>query len=208
MPGRNRMRRGAKFDEQTLSLVIVLFCQGHPVKGTARITKLTPKTVRELYLGLRDRLLARKFSRWHGEGLVYASDPMSEMYESELHSLRLAECANNRNCARNWRLGNRKTRRCRRCPLPTILRLRDLRRSYVMIDAVHDFYEALGIRGEKTIAPDWLFRVRFIHTLTVAIVLDNTPKLPNGFIDIGVDSFLSGGKLMRMLVEDLLDRPL
>jgi hypothetical protein len=175
-----------------------------------RCWRISPKTVRDLYLGLRGRLFQQKFNPWHHTGnamLLISASPLDDMYGQELKFVILAECAGNESCARNWRLGNRKQRQCRKCLLPKFHDSDTLGKAYALIDAVHDFYEHVGIR-EKNVGSTWLFQLRLMHTVTVSTVLYNSRKLASGYIDPLDDTFLSGGRLMRLLVEDLARSPL
>lgn len=197
----NRFRARAKFDEATLVRLVYCFCQGVPLKIAARSTGLSIKTVRGLYLDLRKRLLKPAFNRWHGTANRFLKLPGPE-YEVALRVAyfdMLARCAGNETCARNYRLGNRKRRQCRNCPLAEVVS--DERRvdAYTVIDTVHEFYERLGIRGEKGIPPMLLFRERLIHTTVVATVQNHSRKLENGFFDPNERRFLSGGELLHMV---------
>lgn len=201
-PRDNRFRARRKIDEVTFVRLAYCFCQGVPLKIAARSTGLSVKTVRGLYLDLRKRLLAPAFNRWHGTNRRFLTLP-GPAHEAALRAIyfdMLARCAGNETCARNYRLGNRKHRQCRNCPVAE--QLSDERRAeaYTVIDTVHDFYERLGMRGEKDMLPTLLFRERLIHTTVVATVQNHSRKLRNGFFDPKERGFLSGGVLMATLI--------
>lgn len=204
-PRGNPFRARAKFDEATLMRLVYCFCQGVPLKIAARTTGLSVKTVRGVYLDLRKRLLKPAFNRWHGTNRRFLKLPGPE-HEAALRVAyfdMLARCAGNETCARNYRLGNRKSRQCRNCPLAE--QASDERRAdaYSVIDTVHEFYERLGIRGEKDIPPILLFRERLIHTTVVATVQNHSRTLANGFFDPNERTFLSGGALLDAVLTDL-----
>lgn len=183
--------------------LIYCFCQGISLAVTARSTGLSVKTVRRHYLALRALLLRPAFNRWHGTNirLLRLDDPELELAVRLSFFGRIAECALNAHCARNHRLGNRKSRQCRACPLAD--RVSDERRAeaYLMIDTVHLFYETLGLRGEKAMNPVLLFRERLIHTTVIGTVHTHSRKLANGFFDPTDTGFLSGAVLMDRLIE-------
>lgn len=200
--GGNRLRPRAKYDEPTYIRLVYCFCNGVPVAIAARSTGLSAKTVRGLYIELRKRLLDPAFNRWHGTNRRLVNLPAREWEEflrAGYFDL-LARCAGNETCARNYRLGNRKTRQCRACPLAGVWTDERRAEAYTVIDTVHRFYETLGIRGEKDITPVILFRERLIHTTVVATAQNRSHALSNGFFDPNERSFLCGGSLFDMLL--------
>lgn len=204
-PPRNRLRPGAKYDEAAFVRMAYCFCNGVPVAIAARSVGLSQKTVRGVYLDLRARLLDPAFNRWHGTNRRFPNLPGPE-YEVMLRAGyfdRLARCALDETCARNWRLGNRKRRQCRSCPLAETFSDERRAEAYTVIDAVHLFYEQLGIRGETAASPVLLFRERLIHTTVIATVQNQSRKLPTGLLDMNDKSFLSVSSLLKVL--SLLD---
>jgi hypothetical protein len=206
----NRYKPSAKFDEATLAQLVYCFCQGIGIGVAARSTGLSMKTVRGVYLALRKRLLKPAFNRWHGAYRRFLSLPHPEQEDAlrAVYLATLAECAGDRHCARNWRLGNRERRECRECPLARFSSQERRAEAYTIIDTVHDFYERLGIRGEKGEEPLTLFRERLIHTTTVATLQNHSRKLPSGFFDPEERLFLCGGSLLAALLADLEAEPL
>jgi len=207
---RNQFRAAAKVDELTVIRLAYCFCQGLSLQAAAHATGLSAKTVRSHYLALRQRLLKPAFNRWHGvhTHLVRVPSPEEEIALRIGYIATLATCAGNETCTRNYRLGNRKRRQCRSCPLATALS--DARRgaAYALIDTVHAFYERLGIRGEKDRPPELLFLERLIHTNTVASALEHSRRTTSGLFDPNERTFLSGGTLLDLLLRDLAHRPL
>ncbi len=202
-PGGNRLRPGAKFDEVTLIRVAYCFCQGIPVKVAARSTGLSAKTVRGLYLDLRARLLKPAFNRWHGTNRMLTGIGVPEhegIIRMEFFET-MAACGMNETCRRNFVLGNRKARQCRSCPLarayPDEARCAE---AYAVIDAVHTFYEALGIRGEKGRLPVLLFRERLIHTTVIGSVGAESLTRDKGAIHSRNSSFLAMETLLKKLL--------
>lgn len=209
-PRGNQFRARAKFDEPTLMRLVYCFCQGVPLKIAARSTALSVKTVRGLYLDLRKRLLKPAFNRWHGTANRFLKLPGPE-YEAALRVAyfdMLARCAGNETCARNYRLGNRKSRQCRNCPLAEVVSDERRTDAYTVIDTVHEFYERLGLRGEKGVPSTLLFRERLIHTAVVATVQNHSRTLPNGFFDPNERAFMSGGTLLDILLMAIAEEPL
>lgn len=207
---RNQFRKGAKYSEATVIRLVYCFCQGVGLAAAARMTGLSQKTVRGVYLALRGRLCKPAFNRWHGTGRTLIAQPsrLQEMLIRAEYFLVLAHCAENATCARNYRLGNRKARRCRDCPLPGWFPERDWEDVFRLIDGVHAFYAHLGLRGEKSRHPGALFRERMIHTTVIGTVRASSRIGANGLFDPLERSFLCGGTLMDMLLTDLAEDPL
>ncbi|MBE9188647.1 hypothetical protein IQ270_29465 [Microcoleus sp. LEGE 07076] len=190
--------------------LVYCFCQGIGTKVAARNTGLSVKTVRGLYIALRERLRKPAFNRWHGLNrmLTSVSVPEHELIIRAEYFETLAACGLNETCRRNFRLGNRKARQCRACPLALVYSNERRTEAFMVIDAVHDFYERIGIRGEKDRPGPLLFRDRLIHTTVAGTVHAHSRKRANGFFDPEDRSFLSGGALLHLLVEDLANFPL
>lgn len=203
--GDNQFKPGAKFDETTLIRLAYCFCQGIGTKVAARNTGLSVKTVRGLYLDFRARLLKPAFNRWHGTNRMLTSiaEPEHERIIRVEYFETLAACGMNETCRRNFHLGNRKARQCRACPLARVYSDDRRAEAYTVIDAVHDFYEHIGIRGEKDRLAVLLFRERLIHATAIGTVQTHSRKRANGFFDPEDRSFLSGGTLLDVLLTDL-----
>ena len=186
------------------------FCQGISTAVAARNTGLSVKTVRGLYLDLRARLLKPAFNRWHGTNrmLTSVTEPEHERIIRVEYFETLAACGMNETCRRNFRLGNRKVRQCRACPLGKTYSDERRAEAYTVIDAVHDFYERIGIRGEKDRLAALLFRERLIHATAIGTVQAHSRKRANGFFDPAERSFLGGGTLLDALLTDLANDPL
>lgn len=193
-----------KANEIAFMRLVYCFCQGISLAVAARNTGLSQKTVRKHYLALRALLVRPAFNRWHGTNLrlLRLSKPEQQAMVRLVFFDRLAACAQNAHCARNHRLGNRKARQCRACPLKGQLSPERIADAHLMIDTVHAFYETLGIRGEKRMNPVLLFRERLIHTTVIGTVHTHSRKLPNGFFDPADTGFLSGARLMDALMAE------
>jgi hypothetical protein len=166
--------------------------------------------VRSLYLTLRARLLKPAFNRWHGLNRMLTSVP-TPAHEAIIrieYLETIAACGMNEVCRRNFRLGNGKARQCRACPLAQVYSDERRAEAYAVIDAVHMFYEQLGIRGEKDRLPVLLFRERLIHRTVIGTVQAHSRKRANGFFDPEDRSFLSGGTLLDALLTDMANEPL
>lgn len=196
-----RLRPGARYDDATFIRLVYFFCNGLPVRLTAKLTGLTPKTVRGVYLELRARLLEPQFNRWHATNgrLVDLPEVGGEAIIRAGFFFVLAQCANNETCARNWRLGNRKKRQCRSCPLADVYRDNDRAAAHTVIDTVHQFYERIGIRGEKEGNSVLLFRERLVHMTVVATARANSVIMANGLASPKDRGFLSASTLVSAL---------
>ncbi len=136
----NQFRRAAKFDEVTLIRLAYCFCNGIPVRAAAASVNLSAKTVRTVYLDFRQRLTHPKFNHWHGayRRLVKMPSIETEMLVRVAFIDTLAECGLNETCYRNFKLGNRKTRLCRACPLPKrFTSAKRVEEALEVIDEVH-----------------------------------------------------------------------
>lgn len=207
----NQFSRSAKIDESQIIRLVYYFCNGLPVAAAARGAAVTVKTAREHYIALRGRLTDPKFGRWHGAHVQATNlDPeiMAELVKPAFFDV-LAQCHANEKCAQNYRLGYRKQRLCRVCPLDGKFTSGErLAEALMLIDTVRAFYETLGIRGEKARDPVSLFRERMIHTVTIATALANSKTRGDGLKNPVQKDFLSLGTLLDMLLEDLAARPL
>lgn len=207
----NQFRRAAKFDETTLIRLAFCFCNGIPVHAAAASVNLSTKTVRSVYLEFRQRLTHPKFNHWHGayQRLVNMPSIETEMLVRVAFIDTLAECGLNETCYRNYRLGNRKARLCRGCPLPNRLTAPErVSEALEAIDAVQSFYERIGIRGESQADALSLFRLRLIHTTTIATSVSSSRRRKNGLADPAHREHLSVGTLLDTLLSDLADRSL
>lgn len=210
-PRGNQFRAGAKFDETTLIRLVYCFCQGTSTDVAARSTLLSVKTVRGVYVALRRRLTKPQLQRWHGTYTRILSMPSLDiemLLRATFFDTLYGRYADE-TCARNYRLGNRKTRLCRKCPLPGRFSSKDdIEQALALIDMIYAFYASLGIRGETREDPVSLFRLRLIHTVVVATVRANSRPLPSGPFDPTERAFLSGGALLDLMLTDLADDPL
>jgi len=198
-----RLRSHSKIDYMKSAWLAYFFSNAVPIKIAAQATQLTPKTVRAVYLDLRKRLLKPEFRRWHYtaglESPVVSQSPDEIGPGMEFYDL-LAECASNETCIRNYRLGNRKRRECRSCPLKKALTPIGMTKAFGMIDGTHMLYEAIGIRGEKGKPRGALLKERTIHMFVVTVAAANSKKLPNGLFAPLDQTFLSGGTLVTLLM--------
>lgn len=210
----NQFRRAAKIDETVLLRLAFCFCQGISVAAAARSVGLSAKSVRSLYLDFRQRLTKPKFNRWHA---AYQRLPGAVSLDQEV-LVRvafidvLADCYLNTTCHRNFSLGNRKTRLCRACLLPKRFASPDrVDEALAVIDSVHAFYGTLGIKGESSRDPVSLFRLRLIHTATIATARTESGPLhigaTPGEMDPSNAPFRSVWRLLDILLTDLADQP-
>lgn len=207
----NRFRRRAKVSEDQLLLLVRNFCHGLSVPLTARMTGLSEKTIRQLFLGLRARLPKPRFARWHRaeRALLTVSSADVERRVRDAFFETLSGCWSNTSCWRNWTAGNRQSRLCRSCPLPERLTTQDkVDEATAFIDAVRGFCGRLHIGAERTGDRATLFRLRAIHTATITTVVQNTRRDDLGLLDPRDDSFLSFRSLFDQLVLDLDEEPL
>lgn len=207
----NQFSRRAKLDEGALIQLAYAFCVGTPIDRAALQAGLSSKTARAVYMRLRARLAQPRFNRWHAayQMLPSATSAEGQFLAREAFLDTLSVCHANETCARNFALGNRKTRLCRACPLPP--RFPEPQRvaeALDVIDRVRAFYARLGIRGEKGSDPVTLFRLRLIHTVTVATTLGASLTPAGVLVRPEKPSFLSVWTLLDLLLTDLTERPL
>jgi len=198
------LRKHGKVTLQQAIRLAFNFAQGIPLDDTARAVGLTRKSVRDEFVQLRELLVRPQFNRWHqtNRALVMIADPEQEALVRATFFDVIGECFLNDTCYRNFRLGNRKARLCRACPVPGKFREeRDIAAAVAAVDAVRVFYEQLGWRGERDEDPYRIFRRRFIHTNVVSTALSNSRKFGNGIADPADTGFLS----VRSLAEKLID---
>lgn len=200
---RNSLRKHAKLGEAETIQLIYCFCAGVSVDAAAAAASTTNKTVRSHYIALRDLLTQPAFNRWHGlkRTLLNVADPEIEALIKAAFVDVLAECYFNATCHRNYRLGNRQSRRCRTCPIPTKFTSDESADAAIaVVDEVRSFYARLGIRGESQADPLRLFRARLIHTVAVTTARNHSKHLPNGLPDPSDMSDLAIGNLLDRLL--------
>lgn len=206
---RKRLRAHSKFGNQTFYSLAYYFCAGVPLKDAASATGLTPKTVRAVFLDFRKKLLRPEFRRWHYTASLQkpsSGDPAGELGPKIGYYDFLAQCAFNETCIRNYRLGNRKSRECRSCPLRPYATDEQLAYQFNMFEAIRMFYEQVGIRGEKEKLLGLLLKERMIHTFVVNVSIANSKKLPNGLCAPLDKGFRSCGTLVSLLMSTYFDR--
>lgn len=211
----NQFRRDAKIDETALLRLAFAFCRGISVAAAADEAGVSPKSARALYLGFRQHLTRPKFNRWHAayQRLPWATSIDQETLVRVAFVEVLAACYFDATCRRNFTLGNRKARLCRACPLPQrFTSAARIDEALAVVDAVHAFYAALGIKGESSRDPISLFRLRLIHTTTIATARAASgplrPPIPVTAINPDTAPFQSVWRLLDVLLDDLAEGPL
>lgn len=206
----NRLMLNVRFSTEAAHALLYGFCIGLPVKEAAAIARVSPRIARAVYIAVRDELSGPQFTIWHQmrTASLYDATPI------DLHISILAEpiaaCYFARFCQRNYALGNRQSRLCRKCPIPVALRAnldeedRDHARGLAEVivreaDSARAFYAALGIR-EKPFAS--LPYLQIMHYRTVTTALDAVRKR-DGTIDLEAETPLSSRNLYRRLVDHL-----
>jgi len=169
------------------------------------------KHVRGIYIELRDRLADVRFAKWHRANIILPEvpDPVALVTIKSAFFDAFAQCHANERCFKNFSSGNRKTRICRNCPIPSRLtNARKAATAVASIDGVRAFYRSLKIFGESRADPLSLFRRRLIHTTVMAAAMENTRTLRSGLPDPKDNGFLSVQTLFLTLLGDLIERPL
>lgn len=208
---RSQFSRAAKIDDAAIIQLVYGFCQGMSLEQAAILTGLSRKSVRAYYQALRERLTKPKFNRWHSANALLLDVPDGEqtaLVKAAFFDL-MAACHDNAKCFENYSAGKRKSRQCRACPL-TGKYANDsaLLEAYEMIDAMRSFYRQLGMRKERGFDPVQLFRLRFIHTVTVTTALQNSKSRVDGLADPQDKGFLSVSTLLDVMLEELAEQPL
>lgn len=175
------------------------------------LTGLSRTSVRVYYQALRERLTKPKFNRWHSAHALLLDVPDTEqtaLVKATFFDL-MAACHDNVKCFENYAAGKRKSRQCRACPLTG--KFTDdaaLSEAHDMIDAIRRFYRHLGMRKERGFDPVGLFRLHFVHTITVTTALQNSKRRADGLANPLDKGFLSVGTLLDVMLEELVEQPL
>jgi hypothetical protein len=205
---RNPIRKHAKLGEAATIRLIYSFCAGVSVDAAAKAAGISAKTVRSQYVALRGLLTQPAFNRWHGlkRALLDVADPEVEALIKTAFLDVLADCYFNAACYRNYHLGNRKSRRCRSCRIPTKFASDDSADAAIaVVDEVRSLYARLGIRGESQTDALRLFRERLIHTAAIATARAHSRQLANGLPDPSDMSDLAVGNLLDRLLTASID---
>ena len=206
------LRRHTKIDDATIIRLCHGFGQGLGMEAMAGAAGVSIKTARAIALDLRARLKKPAFARWHSlnRALVWHVEPEADALIRAAFVDVLAECYGNDACYKVFRRGNRKTRFCRSCPIPSRFSTPDHAREAVgLVDGVRAFYARLRLR-ENGGDPVQRFRDRLIHGSVIAEVKENTRRRPDGLLDPSDVSYLALGSLLTLLLDDLIegrDRP-
>ncbi|MGY4748878.1 hypothetical protein ACVNHC_03340 [Pannonibacter sp. Q-1] len=206
----NRLMLNVRFSTEAAHALLYGFCIGLPVKEVAAIARVSPRVARAVYIAIRDELAEPQFSIWHQmrTASLYDATPI------DLHLTTLAEpiatCYFDRFCQRNYALGNRQSRLCRKCPIPAALRAnldetdqdhaRGLAEMIVReADGARAFYAVSGIREKPFVSLPYL---QIMHYRTVTTALDAVRKR-SGAIDLEAETPLSPRTLYRRMVDQL-----
>ncbi len=207
-PQKSFLAAHPRIDDATMAQVAYYFCHGASVDAVAKTVGVSRKTVRDLYIALRAKLTAPRFSRWHRANralLNVASEEADLLIRATFFDV-LAECGLNVTCQRNFDAGNRKTRLCRNCPLPGKFTAVDhVAEVLALIDAVRAFYHRVGIHGETDKDLVSLYRQRLVHTVVVTTAIAHGRRLKSGLLDPRHRTELSFGTLLLMLQEILTE---
>jgi len=207
----NPLEWHAKTDLPTLMIIVRCFAYGISVALAAQKAGMSVKSVRNIYLQLRERLLQDSFAIWHKANrrlLNIASKNIEDAIRAGFFDT-LAQCYFNSNCFRNFRDGKRQKRLCRKCPLPKQFdSSEDASAAVEFIDAIREFYKRLNIGTESNLPPAELFRRRAIHTATIATAARSSRRTKAGGFDYKDRTPLSFRSLLEALIADLAENPL
>jgi len=207
---RNPLRKFAKTDLPTMVRGVDLFAHGVSLETASKALKLSRKSARGLYIELRDRLAEPVFARWHRANVLLpaiASPEQNILLKSAFMDI-LAECHSNLICYRNYRAGRRASPLCRNCPLHGKFTGQAI--ATEAAQAMHQlrgFYHRIGIHAETGRDPVALFRLRFIHLVSIATVVQNSRRLSASRLDPNEKTFLSFGTFREVMIAHFIDRP-
>lgn len=206
----NRLMLNVRFSTDAAHDLVYGFCSGLPVKKVAAIARVSPRVARAVYIALRDELSEPQFSIWHKMRTASLYDATPIDLHMSILTEPVAACYSDRFCQRNYALGNRQSRLCRKCPIPAALRANldetDQDHARGMAEMIvreacgaRAFYAMLGIR-EKPFAS--LPYLQIMHYRTVFTALDAARKR-DGKIDHETESPLSPRNLYKRMVDHL-----
>jgi len=183
------------------------FACGFPVKPVAAGFGVSQKTVRAFYLDCRAHLSATDFRRWHRLSLinpVLPDDALTQALPKIVFFEVMAACHDNETCHRNYRLGNRKSRFCRACPIKEKFtqRLREVDAIRV-IDAVQTFYRHLGLRRETGVDPVANLRQRLLHLSVITAIRAHSTQCADGSPNPADMSYEGLGSFLILLIDRL-----
>lgn len=201
----NPLHRHSKIDLQITLLIVRSFAYGLSVKKAASASGVTEKSVRGLYLQLRERLQEPDFAQWHkaNRRLLFITDNnVEEAIRADFFEA-LSQCYSSTNCFRNYRDGKRKNRLCRKCTLPDYLTDKEVVTEAIEFnDSIRAFYNNIGIAAEDVSDPH-IFKQRVIHTVVIASAARETPRMANGGFDYTSNKALSFRILFETTVANL-----
>lgn len=209
-PARNPLRPHAKLTLIETVQAVDLFAYGVGINTAARLTTKSRKTMRALYLDFRDRLSDPLFARWHRANAMLINVTGAEeiaLIKATMLDM-LAECHDQDTCYRNFRAGRRKTSICRSCPLHgKFSSVERDEEAAALINALRGFYHDLNIYAEDGRDPVVLLRLRLIHMVTIAAILQNSRLMSRNRLDPKDKGFLSFGTFREVMITHLIDTP-
>jgi len=203
---------GGKLSTAQIMRLSYAFAAAVPIKRAAASQDVSQKTARQFYFLCRDHLKAPAFRRWHSLSLInpnLPNDVFSQATPKVAFFDVMAECHGNETCYRNFRLGNRKSRFCRACPLEGKFTGPLAKTDAIhVIDAVHEVYQHLGLRREVGADPVANFRDRLLHTIVIKELQDKSVKRADGTLDPADMSYEGAGTFVLLLMDALAEPPL
>lgn len=205
------LQSGGKLSSAQILRLSYAFASAVPIKRAAASQDVSQKTARQFYFLCRDHLKAPAFRRWHSLSLINPNlpgDVLSQATPKVAFFDVMAECHDNETCYRNFRLGNRKSRFCRACPLESKFTGPLAKTDAIhVIDAVHELYRHLGLRREVGTDPVANFRDRLLHTTVIKELHHRSATRADGTLDPADMSYEGAGTFALLLMDELSALP-
>lgn len=208
----NILRRHAKQPFEVTRDIIKGFCNGEPINDCAERLNTTPRTVRDTYHALRDRLTQPDFALWSPRDVEHVSlEARKEQDEKwQLLMERLASCHYNRTCWNNYQNGKRRSRICRGCPILSAYEGNTQVEDMILVaDSSRDFYATIGWgTPRKDEPPSVRMEKALLHETILNRASAESQILPSGGYDLTDENPLSLGAVYRTFMGILLREPL
>ncbi|MGD1923368.1 MAG: hypothetical protein ACFB03_04155 [Paracoccaceae bacterium] len=202
--------RGSRIEDETATQIVWGFACGAPVGDIAWLTSTSVKTVRQIVLALRHRLVRPAFNLWNPPGetfVLYDWGETQAISEQAIYAV-FARCYFNKRCASNFIQGRRTARICSDCAILSATEDPELSQLAVdFLDYIRAFYQHLGIGGERSDNQAEVVRLRWRHTL-ITLRAKEASKLTNGIPEFDDPAEQSCRALHDRLIADLQSDPL
>lgn len=199
-----------KLNDESVRRIVRGFAFGDSIAPIATDAGVSTKAAIQLILALRRRLFSPPFYRWKSPGPFFTTYdvPYQDAVERTIFGV-LQLCYENKRCRSNYVQGRRVGRMCRGCPTSTIFEdYPTQQRAIAYCDTIAEFYQRLGIGGERGTDRTEVFMLRWTHTMVVLRAMAASGLVAPNVPSSGEGPLHDCDELHRTLIASLDEEPL